>query len=148
MKFPKIHALVPAGEHFDESAIVNEGGYLSINHLNAIELSLAGADTADATAAENNTGLQAKVDSFQKVFDTLTSTIAERDQTISANAARIQELEAEIVELGKEPSGTGSTVNTPKDEEVVDKSKSDRISLNSDEHPLNKAADRRLQRKK
>ena len=45
MKYPKVKDLVPAGEHFDESAIVNEGGFLSVAHLDAIENQLGVHET-------------------------------------------------------------------------------------------------------
>lgn len=41
MKYPLLASLVPNGEYFDESAIVNEGGFLSVTHLDAIEKAMS-----------------------------------------------------------------------------------------------------------
>ncbi len=46
-KYPFITALVPAGEFFDESGIVGDGGWVSVSHLRAIEQKLS---TMKATA--------------------------------------------------------------------------------------------------
>lgn len=109
MKFPKLKSLVPQGEHFDESAIVNEGGYLSINHLNAVEkeLSTAGQkitalDTLNKELSDQNTALQ----------NAKTSDAA----LLLANSTKISDLEAEVAELKKAPSGPGSSVFTDKDD--------------------------------
>ena len=40
-KYPLIAALVPATEHFDESGIVGDGGWISVAHLKAIEQKLS-----------------------------------------------------------------------------------------------------------
>lgn len=58
-KYPLIAALVPAGEHFDESGIVGDGGWVSVSHLRAIEQKLstikAKAETPPAPAKPAST---------------------------------------------------------------------------------------------
>lgn len=134
MKFPNLQSLVPQGEHFDESAIVNEGGYLSINHLNAVEkeLSTAGEkitafDTLNKTLSDQNTVLQ----------NAQTASAA----TLSDNATKIATLEAEVAELKKAPSGPGSSVITGKDENT---DPAPVASWMDDNNPANQFFDQRV----
>lgn len=94
MKYPKITALVPEGEHFDEAvATVNEGIYLTASHFEGIEAALA---TADQAIADANTERQTALDALTVAQAELES--AQANVTASAEAlatanARIAELE-------------------------------------------------------
>jgi hypothetical protein len=108
------------------------------------------AAVIDTALGNAEAGAQAAADLL-----TANNTIAARDATITTMQAtidghvakeatqntRIQELEGEVVELGKESSGTG-TVLTVKEDAAVEPPKT--IGLNSPEHPLNQFATRKL----
>lgn len=130
MKFPHINALVPEGEHFDESAL-NEGIYVSVGHFNAIEKALAAAavsveqlNTANATIAERNASVQ-----------NLNTTVSEKETHIGSLNQKVNELEAKVAELGGQSSGSGSGLPTPDDPKPEEADK--KVSLLSADHPLN-----------
>lgn len=138
MKFPNLQSLVPEGEHFDESAIVNEGGYLSINHLNAVEKQLsstgekiAAFDTLNQKLSEQNTAL----------LNVQTADSA----TLTANATKIAALEIEVAELKGSASGTGSTVTTDKDESA---DPAPVASWMDEKNPANQFFDQRVRTKR
>jgi chromosome segregation ATPase len=144
MKYKNIQSHVPQGEHFDESAIVNEGGFLSVNHLNAIESvlennasTLSTAQQSLQTATENVTTLTTERDAAQSALSTANA-------TVTSQANKIANLEAQIVEFGKKSSGNGSTIHTETDEVIEQPStvKSDLPAYNSPDHPANMAAKR------
>jgi chromosome segregation ATPase len=164
MKFPKISAAVPQGEHFDESA-VNEGVWLSENHLNSIENALS---VSEKNAAEVATSLETanasintlteqlatekenvtKVTTEKEASDKkITDLATEHATALEAKDAKIAKLEAEIVVLGKKPSGTGSAVVTTEDENAEDP-KTGKTGLLDPEHPLNQYASAKVARAK
>lgn len=55
-KFPAIQALVPPGEDFDESGIVHGGGFVSIQHLHAIEEALSKGSGKYQPASSSGSG--------------------------------------------------------------------------------------------
>lgn len=144
MSYPKILAAVPTGEHFDESA-VNEGVWLSATHLSSVEAALTEAETV-TTAAENTLTLKeeelatatASLATAETDKSALQTSLAEKEATIAT-------LQAEVVALGKQPSGTGSSLGKSKDEgsEAVPVP-----SYLSDENPINQWADKHLPKKK
>jgi len=106
MEFNNIVALVPEGEHFDESAIVNEGVFLTIAHVQNIENTLAGA-AQQITAAESNVATaQGLVSEATESVTAANNTIAERDATIAELNTQIAALKAApaapIQQTGKE----------------------------------------------
>jgi chromosome segregation ATPase len=114
MKFPKLTALAPAGESFDETAL-NEGIWVTGSHLESVEKALAGNDTAlQAVNASLETATAQLTESNAKITG-LEESAATSATTITTQAARIKELEAENAELGKKPSGKGTTLTTKKD---------------------------------
>lgn len=137
MEIPKIIALVPAGEHFDQSAIINEGGFLSVAHIGAIENAL-GEDNAEALAQANEqiTTLTSERDAAQSSLDATTEQLNTANETITARDARIVELEAEVAEFASKGSGGGSVLNTGAD--PVDEVEERKGALSA-EHPVNKA---------
>lgn len=156
MKFPKIAALVPQGEHFDESA-VNEGVWVSQNHLQGIEtgLTVSEKSAADAVASlETANGtiatLTEQLTASAKNVETITAEKVNAETRIEEMKgeaelakkiadARITELQAEVVALGKNPSGTGTTIVTKKDEKPAE-AKTGKLSLLDPEHPVNQYA--------
>lgn len=167
MKFPKISALVPEKEHFDETA-VNEGVWLSEPHLSQIENALSNAEVAAGEAATNlqtaNASIEAKnnslialteeVASQKKIVENLTAEkaasekkmtdqAAENDIVLAAKDKEIASLQEEVARLGKNASGTGSTVVT-KEDENADESAGEMPSLLDPNHPLNQYATAKL----
>lgn len=137
MKYKKISALVPEGEHFDESAITNEGVWLSANHLNAIESEMQQGDTALDAVAAQITDLSIERDSAREEAAQATETIATQNQTIT-------ELQAQVSELGKRSSGKGTVIASRQDEQH------DTPPVPSylrDDNPANQYVDKRLKRK-
>lgn len=143
MKYPKIQELVPQGEHFDESAILHEGGYLSTAHLAAIENDLA----TNAPALEQaNATIEAHVSTIEELNGTITSMQTGLDTTaasVASQTALITDLQAQIAELGKGSSGTGSKLHV-KEEVVVDPNAVPKHLDDND--PANKWADAQLAR--
>lgn len=159
MKFPKISAAVPEGEHFDESA-VNEGVWLSEKHLNSIENVLsvseknisetaASLETANASIVTlteelsvekgNVSRLTAEKETAeQKIIDQA----AAHTSVIGAKDAEIASLQAEVAKLGKNASGTGSAVVATADENP--KETGEKAGLLDPEHPLNQYAATKL----
>lgn len=93
MEYTNITALVPTGEHFDSSAI-NEGVYLTVAHVNAIEKSLGGHATALADQALQAQQAVAAQQTAEASLATANQTIADRDATIVAKDAEIAKLKA------------------------------------------------------
>lgn len=104
MKYPKILALVPAGESFAPEAL-NEGIWLTEAHMNSIESSL---ETNAATLASVQGQLSAQALQAQQA----TAALATANQTITAREARIQQLEAENAELGRRAAGAIQPTST------------------------------------
>lgn len=137
MKYPQLQSLIPAGEHFDESAIINEGGYLSINHLAAIEERLANNQAAfDAVKLD--------LDNQKALVDSLTEKQNTSAQKITDQANKIAELNDQVAELGKEASGTGSSAAA-----IVDENANTEVpSYLSASNPANEWADKHMRTKK
>lgn len=116
MKFPKLGALVPKDEHFDETAINGEGVWLSVAHTSALEKAISDSEIAivakDATIKENADAYEALTASLA----TEKETVATLTTTNATQATRITELEAEVATLGKKASGTGTPLTIKKDE--------------------------------
>lgn len=149
MKYPKVKDLVPAGEHFDESAIVNEGGFLSVAHLDAIENQLTESGTAYATlqtqldeANANGTTLQTTIEGLNTEISGLKTAATASANTINTQQARITALEAENAELGGQSSGTGTALVVKKDEVVkeTNTAKAGVYALDDPNHPQNQIA--------
>lgn len=146
-KYLNIQNLVPAGEHFDESAIVNEGGYLSVHHLNAIEKSLSENGSAVSALQGQLDAVNDTVNEKDGIIATMTASaetatgnIQKKDEQIAALNTTIATQAADLISLGKKSSGTGSTVIADANTEVVVE-KNESVGLNSDNHPLNILAD-------
>lgn len=134
MKYSKILALVPLGEHFDESA-VNEGVWLTVGHLNIIEVAL-----------NSNEGTAAEIETMTGKIDALEGAAVYSSATVNTQAARIVELEAEVAVLSGKPSGNGSVLVTTKDELAGDKTPVP--SYLDDNDPINQFADSKMRKKK
>jgi hypothetical protein len=110
-KYPSLAALVPAGEHFDEAAILNEGGYLTVAHLAATEAKLT-ADAAAATKATTDlTAANAAKTKAEGELATATTTIGTQKTEIDA-------LKAKVTELEKKPAAGFQATNTTVDATV------------------------------
>jgi hypothetical protein len=95
MKFPKLTALVPEGEHFDESAIINEGCYLSIGHINSIESAFIAHDSVVEAANVSAT----QISSLQEQLTVAQTAASDSAASLENSNTRITALEAEIVAL-------------------------------------------------
>ena len=115
MEHTRIAALVPVGEHCDMSA-VNEGIWLSVGHVNSIEVSLEQAQNEATKAAETISQLQGAIASHDTAIAELNQTIQDRDAELGHRDAEIERLNAEIVELKKAPAGGFSTTTKDSDE--------------------------------
>lgn len=159
MTYPKIASLVPANEHFDESGIVNEGGFLTVAHFAAIERSLANSEAAAITTAEtiaardaelstanaNLSEANANVDSLNTTVNTLTEKNTNLQSKIDTHATRITELENQVAAFGSESSGTGSTLITRADETAEQSSVPGYLS---NDDPGNAWLDKKMKRHK
>lgn len=107
MEYPQIISLVPQGEDFDATA-VNEGVWVSAQHIAALEAALATNVSDLATAATNVTTAQGATAAVQTLLDAANVTITERDATIV-------ELNNQIATLkkgaAKEPAATGKATD-------------------------------------
>lgn len=100
MKYPKITALVPEAEHFDEAvATVNEGIYLTAAHFDNIEAALA---SSEQSIAEANTARQTAEDALataQASLQTAENSLADANANASTTAAALEAANARIAEL-------------------------------------------------
>lgn len=114
-------------------AVTDDGFALEEQHLNNIEAALiAAAGDAGLLAIANN-----KVVELQGEVDTLHAVNA-------SHQTRIEELEAQVAELGKQPSGKGTTLKVEKDETVNEKPVP---SYLSEDNPANQFADKQLKKR-
>lgn len=146
MKYAQIQALVPKGEHFDESGIINEGGFLSVAHLDNIEQTLA----TNAPALEQaNSTIEAHVSTIEELNGTITTLQTEKEtaeQQVATHAATIATLQAQVTELSKGPSSRKGSTPAAKQDEPQDKGEKPLYS--SDELPQNKWVDQELAKQK
>lgn len=115
MKFPKLTALAPAGENFDETAL-NEGIWVTGSHLESVEAALAGSDIALQEVQTNLEAATAQVTESATKVTALEESAGSAATTIATQTARIAELEAENTVLGKKASGNGTPLGTRKDD--------------------------------
>ena len=101
MEHTQIISLVPQGEYFDASAI-NEGVYLSVAHLDAIEASLAMSAGNIEAATEEVSAANAAVDAAK--------------QTIEQQAATIADLKAQVETLKQTPAAPVSATTKEGDD--------------------------------
>ena len=145
-----------------ESFGVVEGGFLLQedqltnieNTLTAAEQTAASLETANASIVTLTEGLSAekvnvttvtaeKEAAVQKAADQA----AEHTTAIAAKDIKIAELEAEVVKLGKKPSGSGSALPAAEDEHAEEAGAA-KPGLLDPNHPLNLAVGARLARTK
>jgi len=107
-KFENITALVPEGEYFDAAA-VNEGVFLTGNHLVNIEASLAGQQSATAAMLQQVDGANQAATDVQAKLDTATQTITEKEATI-------KQLQDEVAALKAKPASDFKESGKEKDE--------------------------------
>lgn len=109
MKFPKLTALAPIGESFDETAL-NEGIWVTGAHLESVEAALAGSDTILGEVQIKLETATAQVTEGATKVTALEESAGTAATTITTQAARIAELEAENTLLGKKASGNGTVL--------------------------------------
>lgn len=168
MKYNFLQSLIPEGEHFDESAIVNEGGWMSIKHLDLInskgnelttslqQMTQTIADNATAMDALVNVhtaaidGLNVTIADKDKMIGDLTTASGEKDTTIADLQGKITALESKVIELGGQSSGPGTTLTVTEDVQTEKPATSTgKLPRYDDaEHPANKGADQFLSSKK
>lgn len=133
MKYDQIPGLVPPGEHVDMSAM-NEGIFLSVAHVDAIESALA--NNAGIVAA-----LNIKIDE-QSLLAQQTAvaqqaaegSLATANKELTTASGRITELEARVAELEEEDGITQTA-------KAIDGGKTKVPFHASPENPANKIAD-------
>lgn len=108
MEYTKVTSLVPNGEHFDATAI-NEGVFLTAGHLENIETSLAGQETAVQQMQVQVDEAKQATTAVQTQLDAATATIGTKDTEIAA-------LQQQIATLKKEPAGDFTEKAKDKDE--------------------------------
>ena len=101
MEYTQIISLVPEGEYFDASAI-NEGVYLSVAHLNAIEAQLA-------LSAGNIEAAMQEVSAANSALDTANLTVQQQASIIAA-------LETQVAELKQTPAAPVSATTKEADD--------------------------------
>lgn len=109
--------------------------------VSANQQAVADFATATTTIAERDAtiaGLNTSVADMKTAADAAAQTAAD---TLAARDQRIQELEAQVTELGKGSSGHGTTVSTTVDPLVAESKKSAYPRFDSAEHPANQLAD-------
>ncbi len=98
MKFSNIHALVPEGEHFDETAM-NGGIWLTEGHVGNVENTLV-------TAAASLTQSAARIQELTEQLTTSQSALAEAQNQLTAANSTISTLQGEVADLRQAPAGT------------------------------------------
>lgn len=116
MKYPNINALVPNGEHFDESAMNGEGIWLTPTHVDSIEASLAQNAEAVANVAASNTDLQTKVSELESQLQSSAAAYQDAQAELGHKDAEIEKLNAQITELKNSAAGSFSTTKKDEDE--------------------------------
>jgi ATP-dependent Clp protease, protease subunit len=125
-----------------ESFAVVEGGFLlEEDQLNNIEAALNASDISATALATANDSLATATEEIMGLKASATTS----EKTISTQATRIAELEAEVIALGKKPSGNGSTLNITKD---VIPDATVKPSYASETNPANEWIDKQLSHRK
>ena len=131
MEYTQIISLVPQGEHFD-SAAINEGVYLTVAHINAIEASLA----ANAqTVSSLNDKIKLANEAKKKADDNLiaaNTTIESQKTTLKEKETEITTLNTKVEELENDGSVTQTTKASDKNPKTKPKAHEDpNNSINS-----------------
>lgn len=134
-----------AAAQTESFAVVDGGFLLEEMALNNVEESLTRLERLEevegdlATATENVTTLGNELAEEKKTVQTLTAAAA-------VSSTKITELEAELVKMGKNPSGTGTNLTVAAMAETGTEPSSAAVGLNNPDHPLNQLATQRLSR--
>jgi uncharacterized coiled-coil protein SlyX len=115
MEYPRISALVPEGEHCDMEAM-NECIWLSVGHVNSIEVSLEQAQNEAANAAQRISELESTLATHDQAVSELNQSIQDKDAELGHKDAEIEKLNARISELEKKPAGDFSSTTKTEDE--------------------------------
>src|SRR4051812_37446412 len=111
MEYTRITALVPDGEHFDASAM-NEGIWLTVSHVNAIETSLEASGGAMAAMTTERDNRHQQLPQSQAAAQTA-ATQAQSD--LQARDAQIATLQTQVADLSKKPAGEFLTTTRAED---------------------------------
>lgn len=131
MKYPNIASNVGWGNDYETT---EEGLFLQPEEAASVDKTL-GEFLANAT----------KVQELTTVNSTLQQSVEQHTATISTQATKISELEAQVVKLGAAPSGNGSIVTTPASDQHTDEKPVP--SYLSADNPANQFADSRRKSK-
>lgn len=93
MEYTNIISLVPQGEHFDPTAM-NEGIWMTANHVGAIENSLTSNATGTSAIQESLNERDQQIQSLTDQLNGSKQVLTERDATIAAQAIEIANLKA------------------------------------------------------
>lgn len=115
MEYPQLSSFVPAGEHFDSTAI-NEGVYLTVGHVDAIEAALAGKEAVVLDLNSRITLAEAATQTAQDALATANATISANTIAIEERDATIASRDAEIVKLKAGPAGSMASTERAADD--------------------------------
>lgn len=96
-QFSKIIALVPAGEHFNAEAIVNEGIYLTAGHLAAVEAALN-------RSVKQEQDLLTLTGTLQDQLTTATTALTATQSQLTEANTKVTGLETQVEALKKAPA--------------------------------------------
>lgn len=114
MEYTRINALTPEGEFFQSEAL-NEGIWLSVGHLNALESQLETDMVTTEQLRKQNSNLDAQLAAMTDMMQRENEAAATLRTENQKYAQRIVELEAQVTILGQQPSGPGTTVEVKED---------------------------------
>lgn len=123
----KIQSLVPAGEHFDPTAL-NEGIWFTVAHVNAIESALVAAGQTATTLTGERDAFQSQLTEAKNGASTAATKAAE---DLQAANTKITALEAQIEALKKGPAA-GFTETTAQQDRQADTKNQFETSVDKD----------------
>ncbi|HRH59782.1 MAG TPA: hypothetical protein PL045_04385 [Chitinophagaceae bacterium] len=116
MPYTRIAALVPANEHFDETAISNEAAWITVGHLNAIESRLQLDDQELITATALTNTVKTERDAHAATITQLQQQVQQLNAEKSTLTGERDALKVKADFYDKQKSGAGSTTIVKKEE--------------------------------
>lgn len=138
MKYQQINALVPENEHFDESAAINEGMFLSVAHIDAIENALQNSGSVSES-------IQLELENARTELVQVNSDLELANETISNQQSTIDELNLKLEQWARKPTSVSGTIVTgaPDEDPEIQGSTKKLPRYDSKDHPANIAATHR-----
>jgi hypothetical protein len=130
-----------------ETPELTEGLFLQPEEATKIDQELTAASAAKQAAGELVTANATIQDRDTAIADLKTAAQASAD-TITQRDQRISELQAEVAELGKGSSGTGTVITAKEDDVTSEKPVTTGLPrYDSPDHPANREADKYTKKK-